>query len=325
MRPAAQPDQGRRCQSAAAQGAAEADVSQHPRAGADAASASGLRGLVPHHLQRGRQPHQQDGAARPAQGQRLPGPHGQECGAAPSSHGQARRIQWPPLQLWHQRGAELAHHHRPEQRASCSTWRAGSGLRSNTRWRWWWLMWASIRWKTSGVRVHPQVTIAYDTGYQDLQKQHASCLKPVKATKKRPLTQEQNEASRARRQSGPPPCGVLPLEMPAAAGYNLSSAKSSWLRAFNIHNLPLIGAALLIFFSPCLMQYGLELTRLLKRQHGTCHRCQSVLPRKRWQNCLGLRAYSKRSDAAGRDWTCPQLTPRHTHHVDFQRGGRGEI
>ena len=52
-------------------------------------------------------------------------------------------------------------------------------------------------WKSSGVRVHPQVQIACDTGYQGMAKLHANCLKPLKATKKRPLTREQKQANRA--------------------------------------------------------------------------------------------------------------------------------
>jgi hypothetical protein len=52
-------------------------------------------------------------------------------------------------------------------------------------------------WKTSGVRVHPQVRIACDTGHQGIQKLHANCLKPQKATKKRPLSAEQKAANRA--------------------------------------------------------------------------------------------------------------------------------
>ncbi len=51
--------------------------------------------------------------------------------------------------------------------------------------------------KTSGVRVHPRVQIACDTGYQGLQKLHTNCLKPVKANKKRPLSKEQKAANRA--------------------------------------------------------------------------------------------------------------------------------
>ena len=38
---------------------------------------------------------------------------------------------------------------------------------------------------------------ACDTGCQGIEKQHANCLKPVKATKKRPLSQEQKAANRA--------------------------------------------------------------------------------------------------------------------------------
>lgn len=52
-------------------------------------------------------------------------------------------------------------------------------------------------WKSSTVRVHPGVQIACDTGYQGLQKLHANCLKPKKATRKRPLTKEQEAANRA--------------------------------------------------------------------------------------------------------------------------------
>ena len=35
-----------------------------------------------------------------------------------------------------------------------------------------------------------------NTGYQGLQKLHANCRKPAKATKKRPLTREQKRANR---------------------------------------------------------------------------------------------------------------------------------
>ena len=52
-------------------------------------------------------------------------------------------------------------------------------------------------WKTSGVRVQPGVAILCDTGYQGLQKLHANCRKPQKATRKRPLTAEQKRANRA--------------------------------------------------------------------------------------------------------------------------------
>lgn len=52
-------------------------------------------------------------------------------------------------------------------------------------------------WKESAVRVHPAVELLCDTGYQGLQKLHANCLKPVKRTKKRPLTREQKAANRA--------------------------------------------------------------------------------------------------------------------------------
>jgi hypothetical protein len=52
-------------------------------------------------------------------------------------------------------------------------------------------------WKSSGVRVHPAVAILWDTGYQGLQKLHANCRKPQKATKKHPLTAEQKRANRA--------------------------------------------------------------------------------------------------------------------------------
>lgn len=51
--------------------------------------------------------------------------------------------------------------------------------------------------KKSEVRVHPAVQIACDTGYQGLQKLHANCLKPQKATKKHPLSKEQKAANRA--------------------------------------------------------------------------------------------------------------------------------
>ena len=51
-------------------------------------------------------------------------------------------------------------------------------------------------WKSSRVRVHPAVQIACDTGYQGIQKFHANCLKPVKATRKHPLTKEQKQVNR---------------------------------------------------------------------------------------------------------------------------------
>ena len=52
-------------------------------------------------------------------------------------------------------------------------------------------------WKKSRVRVHPQVQLACDTGYQGIQKFHANCLKPAKATKKHPLTKEQKRGNAA--------------------------------------------------------------------------------------------------------------------------------
>jgi hypothetical protein len=51
--------------------------------------------------------------------------------------------------------------------------------------------------KQSRVRVHPSVPMHADTGYQGLQKLHANCRKPQKATKKHPLTREQKRANRA--------------------------------------------------------------------------------------------------------------------------------
>ena len=50
--------------------------------------------------------------------------------------------------------------------------------------------------KESRTRVHPSVPIDADTGYQGLQKIHANTHKPVKATKKHPLTPEQKRANR---------------------------------------------------------------------------------------------------------------------------------
>lgn len=51
--------------------------------------------------------------------------------------------------------------------------------------------------KRSQTRVHPGVAIFADTGYQGLQKLHANTRKPVKATRKHPLTRAQKQANRA--------------------------------------------------------------------------------------------------------------------------------
>jgi len=52
-------------------------------------------------------------------------------------------------------------------------------------------------WRESGVRVHPAVELLCDTGHQGMQRLHANCAKPVKASKKRPLTREQRRENRS--------------------------------------------------------------------------------------------------------------------------------
>ena len=49
--------------------------------------------------------------------------------------------------------------------------------------------------KRTLTRMHPAVVIFADTGYQGLQKLHANTRKPVKATRKHPLTREQKQAN----------------------------------------------------------------------------------------------------------------------------------
>lgn len=51
-------------------------------------------------------------------------------------------------------------------------------------------------WKESEVKVAPEVDVVCDSGYQGMQKMHANCQKPDKATKKKPLTQEQKRRNR---------------------------------------------------------------------------------------------------------------------------------
>jgi IS5 family transposase len=51
-------------------------------------------------------------------------------------------------------------------------------------------------WKESEVKVAPDVAVVCDSGYQGMQKIHANCQKPDKATKKKPLTKEQKRGNR---------------------------------------------------------------------------------------------------------------------------------
>lgn len=44
--------------------------------------------------------------------------------------------------------------------------------------------------KESHVRIPPTVQSITDSGYQGIQKIHANCVKPIKGTKKNPLTSE---------------------------------------------------------------------------------------------------------------------------------------
>lgn len=50
--------------------------------------------------------------------------------------------------------------------------------------------------KESKTRVHPQISLIVDTGYQGLQKQHAATLIPKKKSKKNPLTAEDKKRNR---------------------------------------------------------------------------------------------------------------------------------
>jgi len=49
--------------------------------------------------------------------------------------------------------------------------------------------------KNSKVHIHPQTQAVVDTGYQGLQKIHSNTLKPLKSSKKKPLTKEDKKSN----------------------------------------------------------------------------------------------------------------------------------
>ena len=44
--------------------------------------------------------------------------------------------------------------------------------------------------KESETGINPSIEILADSGYQGIQKIHSNCIKPIKRTKKKPLTRE---------------------------------------------------------------------------------------------------------------------------------------
>ena len=44
--------------------------------------------------------------------------------------------------------------------------------------------------RESGARVHPDTRILADSGYQGIQHIHPNCTKPIKGSKKKPLTRQ---------------------------------------------------------------------------------------------------------------------------------------
>lgn len=47
--------------------------------------------------------------------------------------------------------------------------------------------------KESKTIIHPHIRTLTDSGFQGIQKLHANCLKPIKGTKKKPLTKQDKE------------------------------------------------------------------------------------------------------------------------------------